>query len=377
MKARVLMDATGVRIGGGFTYLVSIIPRLCEREPDLQIRLLIRHQALYDAIPNRPNLEVINLPPAGIAERLRYVYFEIPRIARSWGADLFYSVGEMVPLRLPCPSIASFRNAFVFTRDISQLTLRDRLRVNLLRLLGRISAARATRVMFVSKASADWIRTSIGLPAERTAVVHHGIDASAWSNVAPYRGHPRPYILSVGSIYVYKNFVRLIEAYLELARRNPDAPDLILIGDEVDADHRAQMDRVKQASGALSERIHILGAMPHREVQNYYAGARLFVLPSYLETFGHPLLEAMACGVPIVASEYPVFREITGDAAIYADPFDVSEISRAMEEALRPEVAADLVRRGSQRVTRFSLEHTVDELSNLFESVLGVDQQSI
>jgi glycosyltransferase involved in cell wall biosynthesis len=371
MKARVLMDATGVSIGGGYTYLVSVIPRLCERNPELQIRLLVRHQELSSAIPDLPNLEVVDLPPVGVGERIRYIYFEMPGLAKSWGADLFYSVGEMSPLWLSCPSIASFRNACVFTWEVKLPTLRDRIRLNVLWLLGRLSAARAARIMFVSGASADWIGDSIRLPRDRRAVVHHGIDAAAWSRVEPYDGHPRPYILTVSSIYIYKNFVRLLEAYVALAERNPDVPDLIVIGDEVDTEHLAQMHAVKREAGALGEGIHILGAMPHREVQTYYAGASLFVFPSYLETFGHPLLEAMACNVPVVASELPVFREIAGDAAIYADPFDASAISRAIEEALRPDVAADLVLRGAARVEQFSLEHTVDGLSALFASVLN------
>jgi glycosyltransferase involved in cell wall biosynthesis len=79
----------------------------------------------------------------------------------------------------------------------------------------------------------------------------------------------------------------------------------------------------------------------------------------------------MAVGVPIVVSDLPVFREIAGDAAIYADPFDASEFSQSMEAALRPEVAAKLVQRGSKRVEEFTLEGTVQGLSDLFKSVLS------
>jgi glycosyltransferase involved in cell wall biosynthesis len=344
---------------------------LCEREPDLEIRLLIRHRALSEAIPERKNLEVVTLPPAGVAERIRFIYFEIPRIAREWGADLFYSTAEMIPLRLPCPSIASFRNPCVFSPDVKQPGRIDRIRLMVLWCLARLSALRAKRIMFVSKNSADWIAPSIGLPEHRTAVVHHGIDAEAWSQVAPYRDHHRPYILTVGTIYLHKNYVRLFEAYLDLAARNPEIPDLILIGPQFEAEIQAEMNEIKRSAGDLGKRIHILPGMPHHEIQAFFAGASLYVFPSYLETFGHPLLESMACGVPVVASDIPVFREIAGDAAIYANPFDVSDIARAMEEALRPETAADLVRRGTQRLGQFSLEHTVDGLSDLFESVLG------
>jgi glycosyltransferase involved in cell wall biosynthesis len=223
----------------------------------------------------------------------------------------------------------------------------------------------------VSEDSARWIGDSLRIPEERRAVVHHGIDPTSWANAAPRRDQPRPYILTVGSIYKHKNFIRLVDAYVEMARRNPEAPDLIIIGDEYDAVHKRGMEASRRAGGDLAERIRILGAVPNDEVRAYCAGAALFVFPSYLETFGHPLLEAMAAGVPTVASDLPVFREIAGDAAIYADPFDVSALAAAMEQALRPERSTELVRRGHERLKEFSLDRTVTGTLALFESVLG------
>ena len=99
--------------------------------------------------------------------------------------------------------------------------------------------------------------------------------------------------------------------------------------------------------------------------------ADLFVFPSYLETFGHPLLEAMASKVPVVASNLPVFHEIGGDAAFYADPYDPHSLARAMEEALFiPEARKLLVKRGLERVARFSWDRTASRLLALFDEVL-------
>lgn len=368
--ARILIDATSASIGGGYTYLVNVIPRLCRRVPTSQFRLLLRDQRIYEAIDAPPNLEITKLPAAGAAARLRYIYFAIAGVARQWRADLFFSVGEMAPLRLPCPSIASFRNAFVFTWEVPPSNQQERLRLTALWILGRLSALRCNRIMFVSDDSARWIGDSIRLPASRRAVVHHGIDVAAWAAVEPHRGHPRRYILSVGSIYQHKNFVRLIEAYLDVARRDPEVPDLIIIGDEYDDEYRRLMFAARDAAGELGRRVHILGALPHEEVRSYLVGAELFVFPSYLETFGHPLLEAMAARVPLVASDIPVFREIAGAAAIYADPHETAAFARAIEEALRPKTGAELVRRGGDRVAQFSLDRTVEGLIALFESVL-------
>src|SRR5262249_31558451 len=176
------------------------------------------------------------------------------------------------------------------------------------------------------------------------AVVHHGVDVRAWRAAVP-RGpmHPRPYILSVSSIYRYKNFVRLIEAYAELVDRYLDleVPDLVIIGDDQDAPYARKMEQARAATGDLAAHIHVVGEVPYGEIAAWYRDAELFAFPSHLETFGHPLLEAMAAEVPLVAADIPVFREIAGDAAFYADPFRVDELAAAMAAALLDPGARD------------------------------------
>jgi glycosyltransferase involved in cell wall biosynthesis len=296
----------------------------------------------------------------------------MPGLAADWGADLFFSVGEVAPLRMPCPSIASFRNANVFTSEVTPLTLHDRVRFVILNRIARLSAKHCDRIMFVSEDSARWIGESIGLPEAKRAVIHHGIDVEQWSNAEPYTGHPRPYILSVSSIYHYKNYVRLIEAYVQVAERRSEAdfPDLIMIGDDYDIEYRAQMEAARSSAGSLAERIHILGSVPYEEVKSYCKGAQMFVFPSYLETFGHPLLEAMAAGIPLVASGIDSFREVAGDAALFAAYDSVDEFAVAIEHALDPNVAADLVRKGNAHIEAFTWDASVARLVNLFEAVI-------
>ena len=276
MKARIMIDATSTSIGGGYTYLVNVIPGVCRRAPESRFRLLLRHPKLVDAMPDLPNLEVEKLPEAGVGRRLADIYFRFGRTAAKWRADLFFSVGEMTPVHLPCPSIAGFQNGCVFSWEVKQPNLRERLRINTLWLLACLSAWRCNRIFFVSEDSARWIGDSLRIPEERRAAIHHGIDASTWANAVPHRGHPRPYILTVGSIYKHKNFIRLIDAYVEMAKRSPDAPDLIIIGDEYDIEHANGMEAARRAGGELAERIHILGAVPYEDVRSYYAGAALF-----------------------------------------------------------------------------------------------------
>ena len=176
----------------------------------------------------------------------------------------------------------------------------------------------------------------------------------------------------MSTIYRYKNFVKLIEAYAVLARRRDDVPDLIIIGDDQDSEYAAQMERARLATGEdVAERIHILGEVPYADIKQYYAGADLFVFPSYLETFGHPLLEAMASGIPTVAADIPVFREVAGDAAFYADPHKADALASAMEDALFASRAREtMIKRGRERVRSFSWDATAQNLSALFDDVL-------
>jgi len=364
---RLLIDGTMARGGGGHTYLVNILPRLAGLAPDHRFRVLLRSERLAAAIQPARNLEVDLLPEVGLAGRLRFSCREAARVAWAWGADLYFSAGETVPFRSPCPTIASFRNPTVFASHDQARGLRDRLRLRVLRDLSRFSASASDRILFVSEDSANWIGDSIGLAPRKRVVVHHGIDTARWLAAPKRPVHPWPYILSVSSIYRYKNFVKLIEAYALLAKRRRDVPDLVIVGDDQDPEYSRKMDAARAATRSLAEHIHILGEIPYAEVPAWYAGAELFVFPSYLETFGHPLLEAMASDVPVVAADIPVFREIGGDAAFYANPHSAQALAGAMEDALFVALAREmLIKHGRERVREFSWERSAERLVTMF-----------
>jgi glycosyltransferase involved in cell wall biosynthesis len=361
------------RGGGGFTYLVNVVPTLARLAPDDRFLVAVGDQRVAEAIPPARNVEVRFLGQLGLKQRLRFSYREASRLADEWGADVYFSAGETAPVDAPCPTIASFRNPNVFAFGRGQnLTLRQRARLWALHGLARLSASRCDRVMFVSEDSAQWIGDGIGLPQRKRSVIHHGIDPSPWRGAAaPAEPGDRSYILSVSSIYPYKNFVRLIGAYAELAERRPEVPDLVIIGDDQDPAYSSAMERARERTGDVAEAIHILGKVPYAEIPEWYRGAALFVFPSFLETFGHPLLEAMASEVPLVAADIPVFREVAADAAFYADPFDSSSLASAMEAALfQPGAAEVLVKRGRERLRSFTWSRTARRLLALFSEVL-------
>jgi glycosyltransferase involved in cell wall biosynthesis len=370
---RFIIDGSMNKGGGGFTYLVNIVPELARQAPGDRFKIVLSDEQLAKSIEAAPNVELAYLGPLGLRERFGFTYRRAARLARSWQADLYFSASDWSPPNADCPTVVALRNPNVATLGEGQgLTWKQRLRLRILNAVVRISAATADRVMFVSQDSSKWIGEAIRTPEKKRAVVHHGIDPGPWRAESREREiHTRPYILSVSSIYPYKNYVRLIQAYTRMVRANPEIPDLVIVGDDQDPATSRAMQQARAAAGEYAEWIHILGEVPYADIRRYYRRAELFVFPSYLETFGHPLLEAMAAEVPLVAADIPVFREIAGDAAFYADPHSTESLARAMEHVLYEGGARKaLVKRGRQRLQRFTWKRSAASLLALFDEVL-------
>jgi glycosyltransferase involved in cell wall biosynthesis len=369
---RFLMDGTMASLGGGRVFIANILPPLVARAPQHRFKLFVCQAELADSIPKAPNLEIISLPPGGVLNRFSLAYRHVPRWIEEWDADLYFSFGEYVPLTGSFPRIATFQNACVFSKIRFGWPLYQKFRLSVLRILAGFSARRSDRVLFVSQDSQRWIGDDLGIEAQRRAWLHHGVNVEDWRPQEPRRRAARPYILSVGSVYRYKNYVRLVEAWAAMAMRERGVPDLVIIGDTVDHPYQEQLQAAIEATGELAERIRLIDWVPHEEIPRYYAEASLFVLPSYLETFGIPLLEAMASEVPLVASELPVFREICRDAAVYADPFSSESLAAAMSLALGDEGERERrVARGREIAERSSWDAAAARLLATLEETLA------
>lgn len=195
--------------------------------------------------------------------------------------------------------------------------------------LVRRALARGARVVTPSRSVADAVREHYGLAEDRVTATTLGV-GQEWFSAAPatprwLEGHgmPADYLVFVGSLHPRKNLRTLLSAYAELRRRRPDVPALALAG-----------PAGREGTLAAQPGIHLLGWLADPELHALVAGSRALVLPSLDEGFGLPVLEALAAGRPVVASDIPAVHEVAGPHAVTASPSSVAELSDALEAVL-------------------------------------------
>jgi glycosyltransferase involved in cell wall biosynthesis len=239
-------------------------------------------------------------------------------------------------------------------------------------LVGPVELAvhRANRVIAISKQTAQDLETHYSLPPDKIALIYPGAP-SGFSPVpdarhAALRGFSldTPYILGVGTVQPRKNFRRLVEAFALVVEREAIPHHLVIAGQK-----GWGWQEVADAIGkyGLSSRVHVLGYVDRADMAGLYSGAQLFAFPSLYEGFGFPILEAMACGAPVLTSSVSSMPEVAGDAALYVDPLEVESIAHGIarlvaDEALR----AELSRKGTSRVALFSWRDTAKQTADLF-----------
>jgi len=179
-----------------------------------------------------------------------------------------------------------------------------------------------------------------------------------------------PYILYVGSLESRKNLPRLLEAYNRFHQQFPKWK-LVIVGAR--KWKFSPIFETVQRLG-LQSHVHFTGYVEEEDLPALYNGAELFVFPSLYEGFGLPVLEAMACGTPVITSNSSSLPEVAGDAALLIDPYDVDAIAGAMKQVLSdPALASTMRKKGLDRAQQFTWERTARETLAVYEQVLAGD----
>lgn len=177
---------------------------------------------------------------------------------------------------------------------------------------------------------------------------------------------PARYLLSVGTLEPRKNLPMLLRAYARAVRKDPELPELVLVGKLGWKNEEFQR---LVADPVFTGRIRLLGYVGDEELYRWFCGAWAFVFPSKYEGFGLPVLEAMACGVPVVTSTGSSLPEVAGEAALFADPTDEVALCEQLLQLQDPGVRAEYARRGLERASRFSWETAARETLEVYHSL--------
>lgn len=220
------------------------------------------------------------------------------------------------------------------------------------------SIKKSKRIISPSNATKDELQKHYKADADKIEVIYEGFDPSIMKDG---KGNlvSGNYILYVGNAYPHKNLERLLSAYRKIRRTNDI--DLVCIGRD---DFFYRKLEAKKGGG-----VHFLHNVDDRALFEYYTNAKLFVMPSLMEGFGLPILEAMHLSCPVVSSDTPALKEIGGDACVYFDPEKEDEIFSSIVKVLGDnQLSQSLVQKGRKRSVEFSWAECIEKTLKVYES---------
>ena len=363
-RVRLLFNGLHSKSGGGLTYLNNILPIMAQ-DRDVEIHLCV-HEDQRALLPD--NLEKITVHflsfKQGFWNLQMREQIDIPRLAKKTGAHATFSPANYGPLLAP--------NTVILLRNALSVAFVERRLVKLgywaLVYLGTfLSLLTSRRAIAVS----DYARRAasggfLWFFGSRFTVVPHGV-SDIFS--PPKKGARREnFLLAVSDLYVQKNFRNLISA---MARVAPNHPGLTLkiAGRPIDEDYFSDLKQAV-AANKLEGKVEFLGGLPPTDIADLYRRCCVFVFPSTVETFGNPLVEAMASGTPIACSNTAAMPEVVGNAAEFFDPEDVSNMAAAIDRLLKDaDLRQALSRRAIERTKEFSWQRTAENTLAVIKDV--------
>jgi alpha-1,3-rhamnosyl/mannosyltransferase len=357
--------------GGASGYIQGLVPAMLT-DPRVEHLVAYVPDWYEPAVGwSHEKLRVRRLPvPRARAARVGFEQLAVPALARRDGIDILFSTGNYRPLAYRAPNVLALHAVqhFLLSDDIG------RVRSTYLRFAVPRSARTADLVVAVTERLRRDAIELLGLQPDRVVSVPMG--PSPWvhelleagrGEVEPYAPPDgSPYVLSISRLYALKNHHRLIEAFARLVHSDGLPHKLVIVGGDADVT-REQLAAAARAAG-IADRVLLLGRVPQADVPGLYRGADAVAYVSLYETFGHPVLEAMATERPLVTSLTGGTAEVAGDGALLVDPENVADIAEGLRVALTDTAKREeLVRRGSARVQDFSWHNcargTVDALA--------------
>lgn len=377
------LNGLGASAGAGLTYLYNVVPCLSAL-PDVQTTLALQAN-LRNKFCVSPRVNTIDIEvPQGTARRFWFEQKHLPELVHNSSADVLISAGNFAVRNSPVPQILLSGNSLYTSRDFYRdLTRRRDYR---LWLDTRIKGAFA-------RESVGWADCTIA-PSESYAAdlrqwakgkviaIHHGFDREVFfGDLSPLPRHVEEkltaadgclQLLFVSHYNYYRNFETLFRAVAILRRDRKVRLFLTcrLNNQETPGSYKTEIAAALIRRLGIESEVVELGAIPYRQLHQLYRQCHIYVTPAYTETFAHPLVEAMASGLPIVASDLPVHKEVCGESARFFPRFSPESLASAVSEiADSPTLKDDLAAAGKRRSQDFSWANHVTKLLGLVRTL--------
>ena len=389
---RLFVNALAASTGGGLTYIRNVLPHLAVRTNLHSIVALTSD--LRNQLPAFSNLEFLetNVPPA---RRFWFEQYQLPNLSRGFRADVLLSTGNFALRRSPVPQILLSRNSIYWSRDyyrdlLNRHEYRLWLDTRLRAVIAKKSLAWADVTVAPSEAFAADLRGRTNSPIR---AIHHGFDRAAFTQDAVELSSEVKSkldsadgclkVLFVSHYNYFRNFETLFRALPLLRDQVAPRPVKLLLTTHLTPGANPGMYRPTAARNLVkqlrvSDVVLELGSIPYEQLHLLYSRADLYVSAAYTETFAHPLVEAMASGIPVVASDIPVHREICADAAKYFPAFSAQALAQVAAQVLLQRHTSDrMISAGSKQSQRFSWKSHVDQIVGLCETLVKTSRQNL
>lgn len=364
--------------GGMRAYLRSLLEGFATQAPQHQYVLFTPDWAdpLLDELP--PNVQVVELPgvPRSRIKRIIYQQTALPVVINRQRLDAFFATATIAPLACRAPVVLAVQ----FTQFYQWPTAYGRFRTAYLKLMLPLSLCKARQAIIFTESSKKDLVQWTGVTPTKIHVVPHGLSPETWRAASLPSDAPeyavgvsltdgKPYILYVSATYGYKNHDCLIRAFGILKQRRSIPHVLLLVGSEVTVSF-ASLQTIAADAGVADSVIFAGRLESHDHVIATHLGATMAVVPTLYETFGFPVLEAMACGCPLVTTNYGSMAELSGDAAVLVDPLNPESIADGMERMIADEsFRQHLARRGRQIAHEYTYARCAAQTLSILEGV--------
>lgn len=329
--------------------------------------------------PAGPDTEVIRAPWS-YGQKLRRIFFQTFQFGKKYCKDvILLTTDSKIPFFLPkdCFVVPVITDLAVYRlKETYQLS-----RVLWWRMQYRYVRRRANLFLAISEFTKKEMVEILRIPPEKIKIVPCACspamgpvtDEGLLKKVRDKYQLPEHFVLFVGNFNPRKNLERLLAAF-DLAKDQESIPHHLVIAGELGwkFDKQEALKNIRHVDA-----VHFIGYVPDEDMPALYSLADLFAFPTLYEGFGIPVIEAQACGTPVLTSDCSALPEVCGDSAVFVNPYGVEDISREMLRVLQdPKVAKALAEKGLQNAKRFSWKNSAQQMNELIEAAVKHGRQA-